>query len=148
MSTRQRYELKTASPECVGCHTQLNPYGFVLEAFDALGRFRTEETIYDDAGVVQNQLPIDPVVEVHLGSEASTVTNPAEFNRLLADSGLPDACFARQYFRFTYRRDEATGDSCALARIRDDVAPGGSLKRALRDVALSPSFRQRVVGPD
>lgn len=146
MSTRQRYEEKTASVSCAGCHSQINPFGFVLESFDALGRFRTEELIYDDTGELQNTVPIDPVVDVELGTAEFTVTNPVELNDQLAQSGLVDDCFARQYFRFTYRRDESTGDSCALAGIRDAVAPGGSLKEALRDVALGPSFRQRVVG--
>lgn len=146
MSTRQRYEAKTASGSCAGCHSQINPFGFVLESFDALGRFRTEERIYDDTGELQNTVSIDPVVDVELGDEEFTVTNPVELNDHLAASSLVDDCFARQYFRFSYRRDESSGDSCALAGIRDAVAPGGSLKQALRDVALSPSFRQRLVG--
>jgi len=146
MSTRERFEAKTANVTCAGCHSHINPFGFVLESFDALGRFRTEERIYDDNGELQNTIPIDPVVEVELGDQEFIVTNPVELNDQLAQSGLVDDCFARQYFRFTYRRDESSGDSCALAAIRDGVAPGGSLKEALRDVALGPSFRQRVVG--
>jgi hypothetical protein len=74
--------------------------------------------------------------------------SPVEFNAQLAQSSLVDDCFARQYFRYTYRRDESTGDSCALESIRDDVAPGGSLRQALKDVALGPAFRERVVGPE
>ena len=146
MSTRERFEAKTASAVCASCHSQFNGFGFVLESFDALGRFRTEERIYDDNGELQNTVAIDPVVDVELGGEEFTVMNPVELNDHLAQSGLVDDCFARQYFRFTYRRDESSGDSCALASIRDAAAPGGSLKEALRDVALSPSFRQRVVG--
>lgn len=148
MSTRERFEVKTAPAECRVCHQQFNPYGFVLESFDALGRFRTEERVYDDNGDLLNTLPIDPVVDLQLAGEAATVTNPVEFNEQLSQADVVDDCFARQYFRFTYRRDESTGDSCALASIRDGVAPGGSLRQALRDVALSPAFRERVVGPE
>jgi len=146
MTTRERFEQKTGVPQCASCHSQFNGFGFVLESFDALGRFRTEERIYDDTGELQNTLPVDPVVEVTLGDEEFTVTNPVELNAQLAATGLVDDCFARQYFRFTYQRDESSGDSCTLAGIRDAVAPGGSLKQALRDVALAPSFRERVVG--
>lgn len=146
MSTRERFEQKTGVPQCASCHAQFNGFGFALESFDALGRFRTEERIYDDTGELQNTVPIDPVAEVSLGDEEFTVTNPVELNAQLAETGLVDDCFARQYFRYTYRRDESLGDSCALAAIRDGVAPGGSLKQALRDVALAPSFRDRVVG--
>jgi len=147
LSTRKRFELKTSPAACSGCHAVLNPYGFVLEAYDALGRYRTEEKIYSDTGELENTVPIDVAAEIILGTETSSVANPVEFSEQLAASGIADDCFARQYFRYTYRRDEATGDSCALAAIRDNVGPEGSLKQALRDVALSPSFRQRVIGP-
>jgi hypothetical protein len=146
LSTRQRFEQKTASDDCAGCHNVLNPLGFALEPYDALGRYRSEERIFDDEGNLENTVPIDPVVDVVLGSQAATVQNPVEYSQLLAENPVVDECFARQYFRYTYRRDEQTGDSCALSSLRDRVAPGGSLESALRDVALSPAFRERRVG--
>ena len=148
MSTRERFEQKTASQDCAGCHNVLNPLGFALEPYDALGRYRSEERIFDDEGNLENTVGIDPVVDVVLGSEATTVTNPVEYSQALADNPVVDECFARQYFRYTYRRDEQPGDSCALASLRDRVAPGGSIEAALKEIALTSSFRERLVGSE
>jgi hypothetical protein len=40
---RERMELHTTRPFCAGCHKIMDPVGFALENFDAIGRWRTEE---------------------------------------------------------------------------------------------------------
>ena len=36
-------QVHRASPTCAGCHAKMDPIGFALENFDALGRWRAEE---------------------------------------------------------------------------------------------------------
>ena len=43
LSTRERVTLQTSPNACVTCHGMINPLGFGLEHFDAVGRFRAEE---------------------------------------------------------------------------------------------------------
>ena len=43
LTTRERISLQTSPQACQSCHTMINPLGFTLEQFDAIGRFRTEE---------------------------------------------------------------------------------------------------------
>lgn len=43
LTTRERVALQTQSEACMTCHTAINPLGFTLEDFDAVGRFRTHE---------------------------------------------------------------------------------------------------------
>jgi hypothetical protein len=43
LSTRERVELQTSATACQSCHTMINPLGFALEQFDAIGRFRDAE---------------------------------------------------------------------------------------------------------
>ncbi len=43
LTNRQRVELQTEPENCRGCHSLINPLGFALERFDAVGRLRTEE---------------------------------------------------------------------------------------------------------
>lgn len=148
MSTRQRFEQKTGSEDCAGCHDVLNPLGFALEPYDALGRYRSEERVFDDEGNLENTVAIDPMVDIVLGSQSVTINTPVEYSQALADNPVVDECFSRQYFRYTYRRDEQPGDSCALASLRDRVAPGGSIEAALEEIALTRSFRERLVGPE
>ncbi len=40
-SLRDRMELHRNSPACSGCHQRMDPLGFALENFDALGKWRT-----------------------------------------------------------------------------------------------------------
>jgi hypothetical protein len=40
-SVRERMEAHRASPACAGCHKVLDPLGFALENFDAVGQWRT-----------------------------------------------------------------------------------------------------------
>ncbi len=39
---RQRLEKHRSKPECASCHARMDPLGFGLENFDAIGRWRTE----------------------------------------------------------------------------------------------------------
>jgi hypothetical protein len=46
LTLRQRTELHQSNPSCANCHKVLDPIGFGLENFDAIGRWRTQ----DDSG--------------------------------------------------------------------------------------------------
>ncbi len=43
LTTRERVALQTKSEVCMNCHGLINPLGFTLENFDAVGRFRAAE---------------------------------------------------------------------------------------------------------
>lgn len=43
LTTRERINLQTSSESCQSCHAMINPLGFTLENYDAIGRYRTEE---------------------------------------------------------------------------------------------------------
>lgn len=72
LTLRQRTELHTRNPVCSNCHRTLDPIGFGLENFDAIGRWRAR----NEAGV-----PIDSAGKLPTGAAFS---NPAELKRLLA----------------------------------------------------------------
>ena len=42
LTTRERVSLQTSPKSCQMCHGMINPLGFTLEHFDAVGRFRKE----------------------------------------------------------------------------------------------------------
>jgi hypothetical protein len=145
-TTRQRYENKTSPALCNGCHGQFNPMGFVLERYDAFGRYRTQEQVIDEAsGKVLATLPVD--------SSASPTINPDDIRTISTGPELSDMvagatskiepCFARQYFRFTYGRTEDGNDSCALESVRGALTGSGNLGNALRAIALEAGFRSR-----
>ena len=72
LTLRQRTELHQSEATCRNCHKILDPIGFGLENFDAIGRWREK----NDQG-----LAIDSAGKLPDGKEFST---PAELKRLLA----------------------------------------------------------------
>ena len=51
VSIRQRLEQHRANPACQGCHARMDPLGFSLENYDAIGRWRTHDgTLPIDSG--------------------------------------------------------------------------------------------------
>jgi len=43
LTTRERVALQTSPKTCMTCHTMINPLGFTMEHFDAVGRYQSEE---------------------------------------------------------------------------------------------------------
>ena len=60
-SLRQRLEEHRKNPACAGCHKLMDPIGFSLENFDAIGQWRTtdEGAKIDPSGVMFNGAKID-----------------------------------------------------------------------------------------
>jgi hypothetical protein len=61
-TVREQLELHRASPNCASCHNNIDPIGFALENFDAVGRWqdRTSEGLeIDSAGVLGDGTPVD-----------------------------------------------------------------------------------------
>jgi len=46
---RQRLEKHRDDPSCRGCHRKIDPLGFALESYDAIGRWRDRELVETDA---------------------------------------------------------------------------------------------------
>lgn len=148
-TTRQRFENKVANNDlCTGCHGLFSSVGYALEAYDALGRYRDVERVFDEAsGDLLAELPVNAVAEVTIGGETQTVASPAELGQLMLDSGNVDACLASQYFRFVNRRAAATttSDAC-ITRELADVTQTNGLRAGFRRVAELTTFYQRRVG--
>ena len=149
MTTRQTVEAVTEQPdsECAACHaTVINPLGFATENFDALGRFRTEQRLFDATGMQVGSMPIDTRSVPRVTTGDDTVSNgPADLARLLLQSGKLEACFARNYFRFTFGRWEDTSkDACVLERLRARLVRSNNIASMLAEIALTPEFRQRT----
>jgi len=62
LSVRERLEQHRSKPGCMGCHGVMDPLGFALENFDAVGQFHTIDpqalTPIDTSGVLPDGTPI------------------------------------------------------------------------------------------
>ena len=52
LTTRERLQMHQQDAQCASCHRKIDPIGFGLENFDAVGQWRTEDTyqVKDDKG--------------------------------------------------------------------------------------------------
>jgi len=108
---RQRLELHRTQPECATCHDRMDPLGFGLENFDAVGKWRTS-----DGGQ-----PLDVHGKLPSGEDFS---GAAELKQvLLARKDEFAAHFVRKLLGYALGRDLNRFDECVV----DDAV------KALRD---------------
>ena len=65
-SVRERMEQHRANPACASCHKLMDPLGFSLENFDAVGKWRTREAgaVINAAGELSDGTRLDGVVSL------------------------------------------------------------------------------------
>lgn len=151
MTTRERYEAKM-TPQCRGCHNMFNDLGYILEAYDSLGRHRTMEKVFDaKTGNLLATLPIDVSGVPRVKSDDDGKVNGAlELTKKVVESKKFEPCFSSSYFTYALRRGAAGGgsaDQCAIDDIVSElVKPGVALGDVYKRIAVHASFRQRKVG--
>lgn len=66
---RQRLAEHRANPTCAGCHDLMDPVGFALENFDAVGRWRhfDQELPVDATGALPDGTPVNSLEELEAG---------------------------------------------------------------------------------
>lgn len=147
-TTREVVEALTEAEgsTCAGCHQAfINGLGFATEGFDALGRVRAEQRLFDAEGMQVATKAVDTVSTPRIWqTDDRESTGAKDLSSMLADSGEVHACFVRHYWRFTFGRPEDRGlDGCGLESLRERVIAGAPLKDVMMEVALRPEFRQR-----
>ncbi|MBU8900297.1 DUF1592 domain-containing protein [Corallococcus sp. M34] len=146
LTTRQAVTQLTSGGICGGCHNStINPPGFVLEGFDALGRERSAERLFNPQGNETATSPVDTSADVLLyDSEKQVISNAVGLSQMLDDSHLFESCVAQHYFRFAHARVESTSrDGCLLTEMESVARSGAPMADLLKTVANHPSFKQR-----
>jgi hypothetical protein len=98
---RQELEAHVSNPTCAGCHKDMDPLGFGLGNFDAIGRYHTMEggQAIDTSGVITGLA----------GGDQAFADMPAML-RILGGSEDVARCVATQWLRFAYARPESDYD--------------------------------------
>jgi len=90
LTTRERVALQTHPAMCTTCHGIINPLGFTLERFDAIGRLRDQE----------NGKPVDCSGSYRSGSGTLVhFSGATELAQYLADSDESHAAFVEKLFQ-------------------------------------------------
>ena len=106
---RQQMEQHRADPACAGCHAKLDPLGFGLENFDAIGGYRWEDnkSKIDASGVLPDGAKFD---------------GPAELRKvLLGKADLFRKCLAEKLLTYALGRGLEYYDKCMLDEVVQKV---------------------------
>ena len=152
-SELERFQVRSTTGTCIGCHSQFDAYGMVLEPYDAVGRFRTAD--------LENR-PIDATWTTMTLPESvggAPVTNVAETAQALAASGALDRCMAMNLINFALTEVSRGGanntdlnaapqtGSCAVQGVMDAFAgTDRSFSALLTEIAASQTLGVRSKG--
>jgi hypothetical protein len=137
-TTRARFAAHAMDSGCAGCHSTIDNFGFALENFDGMGRWRTTE----------NGMPIETQVTLATGSDLDgTYADSAALMTALAQSSSVKACLARQLFRSTAARSDASVKDAEDAFVETWKQLPAEQQGRLADVLVAfvktPTFVQR-----
>jgi hypothetical protein len=134
-SLRERMEVHRTDPKCASCHQQMDPIGFALENYDAVGRWRTTD----------GQFRIDPAGELIGGRKFS---DAAELKRLLGATASKKFTRTLVVNMLTYAlgRGLEADDYCTVEDIRKQLAANDSRIRSIVfGIVESKAFQNRGV---
>jgi hypothetical protein len=137
-SLRQRMEQHRSNPACSGCHDAMDPIGFGLENFDALGRWRLIE---QGTGA-----PVDARGTMPGGT---SFQGPTELQRLLKQDARLTECVTRHLLTYALGRGLTEADACAVRDIaRQAEARGGRWQDLIITLTGSEPFTHRRGEPE
>jgi uncharacterized protein DUF1592/uncharacterized protein DUF1588/uncharacterized protein DUF1585 len=146
---RQRLQMHVSNPTCATCHRLMDPIGFGLENYDAIGRWRDNEAIEFESGrrgvpPKKVELPIDRAGDI-AGLPNAAFTEPTHIGKLLAESRACQECVVKQTFRYAFGRMETRADRDTLRDAFNAFRDSGfHFKELLVALIRSPQFVDSV----
>jgi hypothetical protein len=132
-TVRQSVERHVSDPKCSVCHQRIDPYGFSLEAFDAIGRHRDKDL---------GDRPIDTRVKTMDGAEFEGLEGLRHY--LLTDRR---EAFVRQFSRkllgYALGRSVQLSDEPLLAEMQRSLETNDyRFASAVETIVRSQQFRE------
>lgn len=122
LTTREKVTELTKNANCMTCHATINPLGFSLENYDAVGRWRTTE---------ENK-PINPVTEYTTAEgEVIQLHGARDLARHAAENYDAQRGFVRQMFQHAVKQPPAAYGPDTLAHLHESFAKSGFHIRSL-----------------
>ena len=146
-SNREIVSQVTAGASCQGCHSTINPLGYVLENYNSLGQYRAEERVFDDNGNLLATHTIDSTLAdaVIPGRSGVAVTDAVGLMQELGKSESAMRCFSQQLYRETRFFNASANDTCAIEKMTQGLKSGGSLLQLIENNVLNEEIFWRVV---
>lgn len=131
LTLREKLELHRQKPECASCHDRMDPLGFGLENYDAIGRWRSED----------NGLPLDTKGVLPSGE---TFRGPQELKRLILNRKDEfQKHLVRKLTGFAMGRELNKFDQCIIDRSMQRLNEEQRASVILEEILLSYAFQHR-----
>jgi hypothetical protein len=138
-TARERFGAHSSQAVCTTCHQFMDPVGFALENYDAVGLYRTSErttisgTTYDTAIDASGMIP-----------GVGSWTGPLELVKTLATSEEVQNCFASHWMKFAYGRMLESADACNKQSLQTAFKSSGyNIKQLLLSMTQTDGFLYR-----
>ena len=131
LTTRQMVERHAKGPACAACHVRIDPFGFALEKYDAIGRLREK----DLGGRV------DAKVRLRDGTEFEGIDGLRNY-LLTRKKEVVVRLFCRRLLGYALGRAVTLSDQALLDEMVAELDKhGGRLSAAVPAIVRSPQFR-------
>jgi len=138
-TVREKLELHRSDPNCTACHNKIDPLGIAFDNYDAIGRWRTVETMKDGTGA---DPALDPSGRLPDGREFK---DARELRGLLvADADKFAAAFSEKLATYALRRGVTFVDRESLKQVVEQAEQQDyRLVSLIEGLVTSPLFLKR-----
>lgn len=134
-TVRERLEQHRANPTCNACHAVMDPLGFALENFDAVGHWREIDRFsrdpIDSSGVLPSGAPVNGPNDLR----ASLIADPAMFSKTVTTRLMTYALG---------RPVEATDMPLVRSLVKSAAAEDFRFSSLIKGIVNSPAFRYNI----
>ncbi len=132
LTTRQQVEKHVHAPACAVCHQRIDPFGFALEGYDAVGHLRDRD---------RGGLPVDTRATLRDGTTFDGIDGLRHY-LLTAKKDVIVRLFCRRLLGYALGRSVAVSDQVLIDEMTAALnANGGRVTAAVEAIVRSKQFR-------
>ena len=138
-TVREKLEQHRADPNCNACHAKIDPLGVAFDNYDAIGRWRTVETVKDGTGE-------DPKLDASgTLSDGRSFKDAADLKKLLlGDTDKFASAVTEKLATYALRRGMTFSDRTELKRVVEQAKTNDyKLSSLIESLVMSPLFLKR-----
>jgi len=133
---RERFAGHSSNATCAICHSLMDPIGYGLENFDAIGKYRDTD----------NGKPVDATGQINGDTDIDGPFNgPIELGQRLGQSPTAHDCFVQNWLEYALAKSLDGGLKGSTKRVAADFLAGkGSVKDLMVNLISADDFVTRI----
>lgn len=137
---RQKADFRGMTSPCKGCHAFFDPYGLVLENYDAIGRYRTNYTNFPGSPVIDTSGTLPEV------AGGTAIKNVFELVQAVTENGRFSHCVAANLMRYVLADASILpSEDCAIKKANTAFrATDQTFSSLIKEIAVSQTVSMRV----